>query len=117
MSGDYLNDPIGEGYDLILASMTLNFALDSFDSLMNKVYAALNPGGIFLSISDGRRDNGTKPEDMVISMLLPLLSGHNIVINEDFIANAMLDSGFYKVRSRPILTPVGEVEYTVGRKC
>ncbi len=32
MSGDYLNDSIGEGYDLILASMTLNFALGSLDS-------------------------------------------------------------------------------------
>jgi len=36
ISGDYLNDPIGEGYDLILASMILNFALDSFDSLMTR---------------------------------------------------------------------------------
>lgn len=116
MSGDYLNDSIEGGYDLILASMTVNYALGSFDSMMNKIYDALNPGGIFVTISDGRTHNGTKPEEMVISMLLPDLMGQNMAIHEDFIANAMLDAGFYKVRSRSVQTPVGEVECTIGKK-
>lgn len=116
ISGDYLNDPIGEGYDLILASMTLNFALGSFDSLMNKIFDALNPGGVFVVMSDGRTHDGTKPENMVIPMLLVELMGQDIAINEDYIANAMLDAGFYKVRSKPVQTPVGEVECTIGKK-
>ena len=49
-------------------------------------------------------------------MLLPDLMGQNMAIHEDFIANAMLDAGFYKVRSRPVQTPVGEVECTIGKK-
>ena len=116
MSGDYLNDSIGGGYDLILASMTLNYALGSLDSLMKKIYEALRPGGVFVTMSDGTTRNGTKPEEMVISMLLPDLMGQNMAIHEDFIANAMLDAGFYKVRSRSVQTPVGEVECTIGKK-
>ena len=116
MSGDYLVDSIGEEYDLILASMTLNYALGSFDRLMKKIYEALRPGGVFVTVSDGTTRNGTKPEEMVISMLIPGLMGQDMAIHEDFIANAMLDAGFYKVRSRPVQTPVGEVEWTIGKK-
>ncbi len=43
MSGDYTCDPFGEGYDLILASATLNFVKDP-DSFLTKIFDALNPG-------------------------------------------------------------------------
>ena len=116
ISGDYLIDSIGEGYDLVLASMTLNYALGSFDILMNKIYTALNPGGVFVTISEGIQEKGTKPEDMVISMLLPELLGENMIIAEDFIANALLKAGFSSVRTKSIPTPVGDFSCDIGRK-
>jgi len=50
LEGDYLQDSIGEGYDLILASSTLSFAGHDMDSLMKKIYNALNPGGVFINV-------------------------------------------------------------------
>lgn len=50
LEGDYLQDSIGEGYDLILASSTLSFARHDMDSLMKKIYNALNPGGVFINV-------------------------------------------------------------------
>jgi hypothetical protein len=53
LTGDYTTDPIGGGYDLILAVGTLNFAKHALDPVMRKIYAALNPQGVFLCISEG----------------------------------------------------------------
>lgn len=114
--GDYLQDSIGSGYDLILASMTLNFALGNFAAVITKIYEALNPGGVFVAISDGRTEEGTKPEDMVIPMLFPELTGNIAGIHEGFIADAMLNAGFSSVRRERLLTPIGEVDCEVGRK-
>ena len=50
LEGDYLQDSIGEGYDLIFASSTLSFAGHDMDSLMKKIYNALNPGGVFINV-------------------------------------------------------------------
>lgn len=50
LEGDYLQDSIGEGYDLILASSTLSFARHDMDSLMKKIYNALNLGGVFINV-------------------------------------------------------------------
>ena len=50
LEGDYLQDSIGEGYDLILASSTLSFAGHDMDSLMKKIYNALNLGGVFINV-------------------------------------------------------------------
>ena len=49
MGGDYIHDSIGEGYDLIWASTTLNFARHDLDTPMKKIYDALNPDGVFVS--------------------------------------------------------------------
>ena len=46
MSSDYNQDPIGEGYDLIWAKATIAInSADDLDSLMKKIYDALNSGG------------------------------------------------------------------------
>ncbi|QVV90354.1 methyltransferase domain-containing protein [Methanospirillum sp. J.3.6.1-F.2.7.3] len=116
MAGNYLNDSFGDGYDLILASMTLNYALGSFDRLMKKIYEGLNHGGVCATLSDGRTQNGSKPEEIVISMLLPDLLGQNMAIGEDFIANAMFHTGFHRVRTKMVQSPIGELEWTIGKK-
>ncbi|MEA1961507.1 MAG: methyltransferase [Bacillota bacterium] len=36
IGGDYINDSIGESYDFVLASATLNFAKDNIDLMMKK---------------------------------------------------------------------------------
>lgn len=116
IGGDYLNDPIGGGYDLILASCTLNFARDCMDKMVKKIYDALNPGGVFVSLHDGMYNEGTAPDVRVLNMMSSTLSGYNCSLKRGFIANAMLKAGFQSVRSRPINLDAGLFDMDIARK-
>ena len=113
---DYTNDPIGEGYDLILASATLNFVKDDLDSFLKKIYKALNPGGVFISVHDGLTLERTKPGIMVISWLSMALTGHDMGFDQGFIADSILRVGFKSVHSRTLDTPMGPMDLDVCRK-
>ncbi|MBP2132495.1 SAM-dependent methyltransferase [Methanomicrobium sp. W14] len=116
VGGDYINDPLGKNYDLVWASMTLNFAGDSLNDVIKKVCDSLNPGGVFVSFSDGKTNGGTKPKEMVLGTLMPALYGNDMGLNEGVIAGAMLKEGFKSVHSRAVMTPVGEVMVDTARK-
>ncbi|NPE27852.1 methyltransferase [Methanococcoides sp. SA1] len=116
IGGDYINDSIGSGYDLILASSTLNFAKDCMDPMIKKIYDALNPGGVFVSLHDGMYNEGTSPAVHVFSMMNSALSGFNCLLEKGFIANSMVNAGFQSVRSQPIILDVGPFEIDIARK-
>ncbi len=116
LGGNYNNDPIGEEYDLIWASGTLNFAKDDMDLLMKRIYDALNPGGVFISFHAGLTGERTKPGEMVLGMLSSALMGQDIGLDQGFIADSMLRVGFRSVRSRTLDTPMGPVDLDIGRK-
>jgi predicted DNA-binding protein len=116
MGGDYVNDPLGEGYDLILASATLNFVKDDLESFCGKVYDALNPGGLFITLSDGLTDERTKPELMVTGWLSMALTGQDKGFDQGVIADSMLSVGFRSVRSRTLAMPMGPMDLDIGRK-
>ena len=115
LSGDYNNDPIGEEYDLIWASGTLNFAND-MDSLIKRIYDVLNPGGVFISFHDGLTGERTKPGKMVLGMLSSALMGQDMGLDQGFIADSMLRVGFKSVRSRTLDTPMGPMDLDITRK-
>jgi predicted O-methyltransferase YrrM len=114
--GDYFHDSIGGGYDLIWACATLNFYKDDLDSLMQKIYSALNPGGVFASLQDGLTDERTKPGEIVLGAISYALMGQDMRFDQGFIADSMLYAGFKSVRSRTILTPGGPMDLDIGRK-
>ena len=116
MGGDYATDPIGSGYDLIYAKATLNFFKDNLNPLLEKIYNALNPGGVFVSVHDGLTDEDTKPEDMVISWLSTGLSSCDFSLRREMVPNAMLDAGFRSVQTSPFSFPMGGMDITIGRK-
>jgi len=116
VGGDYIDDPIGEGYDLVWASMTLNFSGDRLNEVIKKIHDSLNPGGVFISFSDGKTNEGTKPKEMVIGTLMPALYGDDMGLNEGVIAGAMIEAGFASVQSRAMMTPIGEVMVDIARK-
>ena len=116
MGGDYMTDPIGEGYDLIWAKNALNFARDDMDSMIAKIYAALNPGGVFISCSEGLTHERTKPDAMVLSMISLSLMGQDMCFNQGEIADSMLRVGFRSVRSRTLETDWGPMDLDVGRR-
>ncbi len=115
LGGDYNRDPIGEGYDLIWASATLYFA-QNMDAVIKKIYEALNPGGVFISFSDGLTHERTKPEIMVLAWLSAALTGQDLGFDQGFIADSMLRVGFKSVRSRTVDTPIGPMDLDIGRK-
>ncbi len=116
VAGDYINGPIGGEYDLVWASMTLNFAGDRLNEVVKKIHDSLNPGGVFVSFSDGKTDEGTKPKEMVLGTLTASLYGDDMGLNEGVIAGATIEAGFASVQSRTVATPIGEVLMDIARK-
>ena len=115
LGGDFNYDPIGEGYDLIWASAALNRSKD-FGWLMKKIYNALNPGGVFISCHVGLTHERTRPGIMVLSCMPAALMGHDVSLNQGFIADSMLRVGFKSVRARTLDTPLGPMDLDIGRK-
>jgi len=116
MGGDYGRDPIGEEYDLIWASGTLNFVKNNMDSVLKKIYDALNPGGVFISFHDGLTHERTKPETMVLAWLPTVLMGNDFGFDQGFVADSMLRVGFKSVCSRTLDTLMGPMDLDIGRK-
>lgn len=98
VGGDFCSDPIGEGYDLIWTSYALS--LEQLHPMLHKIRAALNPGGVFVSVAEGVTDEGTQPTAVINAMLHNNLTGRGRMYEEGQIAQAMLDCGFRSVHSR-----------------
>lgn len=120
MCGDYMNDPIGMNYDLVLANFTLNFYRDRIDEILAKVYDALNPGGVFMVTSDGLNKDKTGPVASVISWFPTCLRGTDMSFERGVIADAMLRVGFVSTQSQIVnddeVEAHGPVDIIIGRK-
>ncbi len=116
LGGDFNRDSIGEGYDLVWASGVLQFAVE-IDTVVRKVYEALNPSGVFVSLFPfGQTHERTKPKSIVLSLLSMALMGQEVGVNEGHVADSMLRAGFRSIRSRRINTFIGPMELDIGRK-
>ena len=116
IGGDYTCDPIGKGYDLIWASATFNFYKKNIDMIIKNIYNALNPGGVFASLSDGLTNERTGPGIMALSWVPMALMGQDLGLDQGFIADSMLKAGFRSVRSRTLETAMGPMDLDIGRK-
>ena len=116
LGGDAFCDAIGDGYDLVLACSSIQFFKDKLDSIVKKVYDALNPGGVFISYFSGLTHEGTKPEIRVLELLSSALAGYDTSCTQGFVAESMLRVGFTSVRSRTLTTPWGPLDLDIARK-
>ncbi len=116
LGGNYNHDSIGHGYDLIWASAALYSARDNMDSLMNKIYDALNPGGVFVAFHEGLTNERTKPDIHVLFSTSMALMGQDECFDQGFIADSMLRVGFKSVRSCTLDTSIGPMDLDIGRK-
>ncbi len=98
--GNYMRDPLGGPYDVILACCTLNFTVPDgkLDDVMRKACEALKPGGWLVSLH-GEPD-GAALDD---AKLYSLLSGRDITLPDGAIARSMLENGFRHVRTRSVM--------------
>lgn len=116
MAGNYLEDSIGQNYDLIFASATLNFAKKNLDALFHKVFQALNPGGLFITFQDGLTHENTKPDVMLGHTPYALAMGETMTFRQGEIADSMIRSGFKSVQSRTLPTPLHDMDLDIARK-
>lgn len=116
MAGDYITDSIGEGYDLIWASATLNFVRADLTSMIGKIYRALKPGSVFVSLADGATHDHTRPEAYVLGSMSWLFSGQDLMFNSGEIAEAMRSVGFLSVESEIVETSMMPIEMDIARK-
>jgi len=116
MTGDYMQDSIGSGYDFVLAVGTLNFAKHDLDGIIKKIYHALNPGGVLLSISDGMTHQDTRPKEMTASWLPSLLRGLDFRMRQGQVSEAALQNGFCSVYKQTINMLTGPMDVDVIRK-
>ena len=115
-AGDYLKDDIGTDHDLIWASSTLNFAKWDLDALIQKIYAAVKPGGYFVSFQDGMTHEHTKPDIMLGHLADRLRSGVDFSLDQGTVAESALRCGFRWVRSRTLETPMGPMDMDIAWK-
>jgi hypothetical protein len=97
LAGDYTVDPIGGDYDLVWTSYTL--PSEAMDAVIRKIYEALNPGGVYINLSEGTTHEGTQPRELINSMLANSLCGRHRMHEQGDVAQAMLRSGFRFVHS------------------
>ena len=98
IGGDYYTDDIGDGYDLVWTSYTIH--RDRIDKAVGKIFAALNPGGVYVNVAEGLTDERTRPARMINMMLAHRLGGCDAVLDAGEIAGAMLRAGFRSVHTR-----------------
>ena len=116
VGGDYLNDDIGESYDIIMAFATLNFARPVLVSVMQKLHQALNPNGVLIIASDGISADGTLPADMVAGWLPYTMKGMDFRMPSGVTPNAALAAGFKHVHTTTALSCSGNTEIHLIRK-
>jgi predicted O-methyltransferase YrrM len=116
LGGNYFTDSIGENYDLILAKAALNFAKENINSVMKKIYEALNPGGVCVVVTDGLTHEMTKPEIMVLGWLPAAMAGYDVAFEQGFVDDSMLRVGFKSVCSTTLDLPMGPMDMEVARK-
>lgn len=116
ISGNYMEDDIGNGYDFVLAVGTLNFAKNDLDLITKKIYHSLNEDGVFMSISDGLIEEETKPQDMVLGWLPTCLKGVDFHLNRGDVTESALRSGFKSANRKTINSVMGILDVDVLRK-
>jgi len=115
IGGDYSRDSIGKGYDLVWTSFTLNHFRGNLDPIIRKIHAALNPGGVYVSLAEGLTDERTKPTMMINAMAL---RESDLWFEEGEIAQSMLRVGFRSVHSHLMQGPQphGPAAIDIARK-
>lgn len=114
--GNFLTDPVGEGYDLILAVSIMLFAKGNMEALLKKFYDALNPDGVLLVISEGIAPDLSNPWDMVTGYLPYYLNGMDMGVKAGEIPAAAKKAGFTRVETHAEILCSGEQEIHVLRK-
>lgn len=122
ISGDFINDSLGDGYDAIIASHALNTcrSAETLNQVLEKCHAALKSDGCLIVISEGLSLEKTHPSQCVVNRLASALQGRDFSFTEDILPKAILTAGFRSIHTKtltdsPIAT-LGPVDFHFARK-
>ncbi|UTC66835.1 MULTISPECIES: class I SAM-dependent methyltransferase [unclassified Treponema] len=110
MCGDFTKEEIGTDYDLIFSSNSVYAAKTCIDEFMKKIYTALNPGGMFICISDGIEKDYSAPWTMVVSWMPQRLRGADMEMIKDAVREAGIKAGFTAVCKKSLISSGGHLD-------
>ena len=116
MAGDFMKDDIGTGYDLILCSSIMLFAIMGGPAFFKKLYDALGPGGVALCLNEGIEPDRSGPWDMVLGYLTYNLQGMPMGVVKGQVAEAAKAGGFENIENRTLLLSTGTHDVNILRK-
>ncbi|SFM20232.1 methyltransferase [Pelosinus propionicus] len=102
MRGDFMTDPIGNNYDLIIASGILDFASANLKELTTKMAQALTPSGYLYLVSHKVSDDYIAPKKSIVGWLSSHLAGLDILQTRSNIELALTSAGFRKMEIKPL---------------
>ena len=115
-TGDFINDDIGSGYDLILCSSIMLFAIKGGANFFAKLKKALNPGGVVVCLNEGIEPDYSGPWDMILGYMAFNLQGMPIGVLKGQIADAAKSGGFHSVENHTVLLSTGTHDINILRK-
>lgn len=114
VGGNYLKDPLEKAYDLILITDSLYYEDREVDPVLNKCYAALNPGGMLVGIHAVLTCERTSPAHLVLDLLPEAVNGQAHIPDKGFLALALDRCGFDNISSRMVTICGNPMEMNVG---
>lgn len=114
-TGDFINDDIGGGYDLILCSSIMLFAIAGGAEFFAKLKKALNPGGVVVCLNEGIEPDYSGPWDMILGYMAFNLQGMPMGVIKGQIADAAQAGGFHSVENRSALLSTGTHDINILR--
>ena len=114
-TGDFLKDDIGDGYDLILCSSIMLFAIVDGANFFAKLKKSLNPGGIVVCINEGIEPDYSGPWDMVLGYMAFNLQGFPMGVIKGQVSDAAKAAGFNSIENRTLLLSTGTHDINVLR--
>lgn len=116
ITGDFTKDDIGTGYDLILCSSIMLFAIMGGSAFFAKLRNALNPGGVVLCLNEGLEPDRSGPWDMVLGYLTYNMQGIPMGVIKGQVAENAKAGGFKSIENRTLLLSTGTHDINILRK-
>lgn len=115
-TGDFINDDIGSGYDLIICSSIMLFVIAGGANFFAKLKKVLNPGGVAVCLNEGIEPDYSGPWDMILGYMAFNLQGMPIGVIKGQIADAAKSGGFHSVENHTVLLSTGTHDINILRK-
>ncbi len=113
VEGDLNKDSLGQEYDLVWASMVLNYA-QNLPAFMGKVRQSMRPGGLFASFHEKINQDRTFPEFHVVGRIHAELQAGSLSLEAGAVEKALHQANFKNICSRLLETPFGNMELVTG---